>query len=261
MKNIKVLVLIAIIIAASLVAAFGQTYAGPRQLKIEHLVRQTFPGYFGRRQNYPKLIPEAFFPIGWSKDGKFAYYVEPVDEACGCYYARLVVQDLRTDKVIWKFDYEQGGQDDNGKSKEPGNVRELWKANQAMFSQKLAEHGIVASNLAMLGKTFSANGRSYTAKAAVKMGVNPEFDEKRVHIFAINVSNARLGSKTVFEMETNMGDYGSYLDAGLIGVLKSPHENRVAIVAIEVQRGWEGPPHTGNIHVIGADLTTGFKKK
>ena len=262
MKATKTTALILTLLIAASAQAFGQTYAAPRELPIERLVKQNFREYFGRDYVYPALIAESFYPIGWSKDGKFAYYTEPVDEACGCYYAKLVIQDLLTDKVIWKFDYEQGGQDDNGKSTEPGNIRELWKKNQKLFSEKLAENGIVASRSAMLAKTFTVGGKSYTAKLVEKLGKNPEEDYRRVDYYTVTLSSPRLGSKKLFTSEDNTKEeYWFMLNAGLIGVLKSPYENRVAIIAIEVLKGYEGPPHTGDIQIVGADLTSGFGKK
>ncbi len=249
-------------IAASGVVTFGQTYAQPREVPIERLVRQNFPKFYDRSNRYPALIPESFYPVGWSKDGKFAYYSEPVDEACGCYYAYLAIQDMRTDKIIWEFKYDQGDEDDpvTGKQGGQGNIRELWKKNQKLFSEKLAENGIVASRSVMLGKTFSAAGFSYTAKSAKKMGQNADGGEKRVDLYTVSLSSTKLGSKTVFTSEDHTKeDYSFRLDAGLIGVIKSPYENRVALIAIEAMRGYEGPPHTAQIRVVGADLTSGFK--
>ena len=49
-----------------------------------------------------EFLEDKFYPIGWSKDGKFAYFVEPADEACGCYFGTFVIQDLKTDKVLWQ---------------------------------------------------------------------------------------------------------------------------------------------------------------
>jgi hypothetical protein len=54
--------------------------------------------------------------------------------------------------------------------------------------------------------------------------------------------------------------YSAPLDSGLAGLLKSPYENRVAVVALNVNRGWEGPPHTVAVQVVGADLGKGFRK-
>src|SRR5260221_5318667 len=123
-----------LLIATFLTAAFAtgvaaqSTYSVPKKINLNAVVRRAFPQYFGRGFRYPQLIPEGFFPIGWSRDGKFAYYTEPVDEACGCYYANLVIQDLRTDKVIWEFKYNQDDGRDNETNKMPpeDNIRKLW---------------------------------------------------------------------------------------------------------------------------------------
>ena len=40
---------------------------------------------------------------------------------------------------------------------------------------------------------------------------------------------------------------------------KSPFEPRIAVTLIEVYRGWEGPPYTGHIKIVGASLEAGFK--
>jgi hypothetical protein len=70
----------------------------------------------------------------------------------------------------------------------------------------------------------------------------------------------KLGAKNVYSADYTKEEYWFMLDAGVIGVIKSPFEDRVAIVAMEVMRGWEGPPHTGDVRVVGADLTSGFRK-
>lgn len=114
----------------------------------------------------------------------------------------------------------------------------------------------------MLGKTFVSGGRRFTAKMSTKIGENPDGYEKRVNLYTISLASATLGSKNVFTSEDHTKDeYWFMLGAGLIGVLKSPYENRVAIIAVDVMRGYEGPPHTGEIRVVGADLTSGFTKK
>src|SRR5205814_3361425 len=99
--------LLLIILAAVAGGASAQNYAIPKRLPLERAVRREFREWMLTAARYPGLIPESFYPIGWSKDGKFAYYYEPVDEACGCYFAHLVIQDMRTDKVLWEFKYNQ----------------------------------------------------------------------------------------------------------------------------------------------------------
>jgi hypothetical protein len=236
------------------------TYSVPKKVDLEKIVQKTFPNYFG--QEFPHLIPETFFPIGWSRDGKFAYYTEPVDEACGCYFAHLIIQDLRTDKIIWDFKYNQGLEGDNDGNIHPEDtIKKLWTKNQKLFSKKLSENGIVASDSTLLGKTFTSGGRKYTATTKITKGENPDGYEPRVDKISLILSTPKLGSKQVYSADHSKEEYWFMLDAAIVGALKSPFENRVAVIAIEVMRGYEGPPHTADIRIVGADLFSGFGKK
>jgi hypothetical protein len=171
---------------------------------------------------------------------------------------------LVTDKVLWEFKYNQdetlraGGD----KMAPEDNIQKLWAKNRKLFSGKLAEHGIIASRFAVPGKTFASGGDSFTAKAAAKMGKNVEGDEERVNLYTVSLISPRLGTKKVFTSEDHTkDDYWFMLDADVIGVLNSPYEKRVAIVVMEAMRGYEGPPHTGDIRIVGADLFSGFSRK
>jgi hypothetical protein len=46
-----------------------------------------------------------FYPIGWSRDGKFAYalYSDFHEFVGACSDLRIYIQDMATDKVVWKF--------------------------------------------------------------------------------------------------------------------------------------------------------------
>ncbi|MGH9908572.1 MAG: hypothetical protein ACRD8U_23685 [Pyrinomonadaceae bacterium] len=60
--------------------AAAPSYKKPVALNLQPAARKTFSRY--RNPLPPKSYAvEGFYPIGWSKDGKFAYYLEPVDEA------------------------------------------------------------------------------------------------------------------------------------------------------------------------------------
>lgn len=256
--KITLSVLLLLLSAAAL--AVAQSYSVPKKLPLERTTRRTFPEYFGRGRLYPALIPETFFPVGWSKDGKFAYYYEPVDDACGCYFAHLVIQDMRTDKVLWEFKYNQDDDRDpnTGDMKGEGDIRKLWQKNQKLFSDKLREHAIIAGTSVLLGKTFSA-GRSFTAKAVKTMGKDEYYDQL-VKKLAFVLTSKGIGTKTLYIADYSKEEYSGMLDAGVVGVIKSPYENRIAVIGMEVNRGWEGPPHTGDVRIVGADLISGFGK-
>jgi hypothetical protein len=107
----------------------------------------------------------------------------------------------------------------------------------------------------LAAKSFTAAGRSFTAKAVVKMGENPDDHDSRVNYYSLTLISPKLGTKKLFTSEDHSkDDYWFMLDAGVLGVIKSPFEDRVAVVGMQVMRGWEGPPHTGDLRIVGASL-------
>jgi hypothetical protein len=107
------LILVVVILAFASAPSRGQSnltgafYNKPVELKLERSIRKSFSRYlreqatdFYRQRPFDQLVPESFYPIGWSRDGNFAYYLEPVDEACGCYFAQLFILDLKTYRIL-----------------------------------------------------------------------------------------------------------------------------------------------------------------
>jgi hypothetical protein len=238
-------------------------YTIPRGVDLDPNVRRTFRSFYVRSYRggpIQKLYTEAFFPIGWSRDGKFAYYVEPVDEECGCYYAELAIIDLRTDKLLWEFKNKPLERMNEKGEPIPDDMRQLWKRNGTMFTEKLREHKIEQlSRFTLLPATFRIAGKSFTAKVISVKGDDPD-GLNRIRKLSLDLTSPSLGKKTLYNAEYKGDDmYASPLDVAVAGVFKSPFEDRAAIVMINVQRGWEGPPHTVDVRIAGADLVKGFR--
>jgi len=256
--------LFAVVMSAVIPAAAQTGYSQPRAVNLEPIVRRTFKSFYVRP--YPggmiqQLGVEGFYPIGWSRDGKFAYYTEPVDEACGCYFAELAIVDLRTDKVLWEFKNEANDRVDKDGAPIEDDIAKLWKRNEKLFVDKLREHKIEqVARFSLLPPTFRSAGKSYSAKMATVRG-NDEDYTRRVRKLDLKLTSPLLGSKSLFSAEYKPDEmYSSPLDVGVAGALKSPYENRVVVVMLTVVRGWEGPPHTVGINIAGADLVKGFRK-
>lgn len=203
-------------------------------------------------ENDENSMGEYFYPIGWSKDGKFAFYVEPPDEACGCYFAHIVIQDLKTDKILWeqKYSSENGG---------PDTLDDYWKKNQKEFSAKLAEFGIVAQPRFTLQKaafTYRNDKLTPELKDTTKASDDGFYASGNV---VLRLRSKAKGGKTIYRKNFNPKKMEGFLGAELSGSLLSPFEPRAAVVMIETIRGWEGPPHTTRIRIVGTTLTTGFK--
>ena len=204
-----------------------------------------------REEESGTLLRETFYPIGWSKDGVFAYYVEPPDEACGCYFANLVIQDLRTDKILWERKY-------NSEGKPEDTLEKYWAKNQKEFSRKLAEYGIVAQKQFTLHDSAIRYQKDvFTPKLTDNSSTEDNFYIRGS--VRLQLISKKKGRKTIYFRKFNPKKVEGFLGAELGGSLLSPFEARAAVIMIEVYRGWEGPPHTTEIRIVGADLTTGFK--
>lgn len=226
-------------------------YGKPAQLKLDKTIKRRFAEYYGAAE-WMSLLVEKFHPIGWSKDGKFAYLLEPADEACGCYFAKVVIQDLRSDKILWQYDYE-------GDSEKTESINTFWRAHAKMISEKLSAHDIVAvRRFAFSGTRINFSGDLLIPKLKIKKDKESNAFGQISNV-TLELRSQRKGTKTVYEKHYPLDDYGALLDAEVLGFLQSPFEARGALIVIEVQRGWEGPPHITLTRVAGTSLLTGFQ--
>lgn len=200
---------------------------------------------------------ENFYPVGWSRDGKFAYYIEPVDEACGCYFGKLVIVDLKNDTTVWQFDYTS--EDDAENSKKPKTLAALWAANRKLFSAKLNENRIEPQRVAGV-LPFPVIYKTDRVTANLSVERKPVSKEDRIYgdvaRVRVELNSGRNGKKTVLDEKY---PEAMPLYVGMLGYLKSPLEPRVAIILVEIYRGYEGPPHVGNVKIIGATLDKNFR--
>ena len=185
-------------------------------------------------------LKDKFFPIGWSRDGKFAYVVEPADEACGCYFFNIVVQNMVTDKISWKWEYNG---DDNSM-----NLDKIWQANIKMFSDSLNFYRIQSQSFPSLKKLpVKINNELYDFALANDTRLDPDFNIAMIRSVTVTLKVNGKPKKVIFKT-----DYESHVLSNAIkGYLKSPYENRVAVLYIKEARGWEGPPHVLSFSLIG----------
>lgn len=230
-------------------------YGRPTPIRLDPLIRSSFKRYYGK-EGWQYLIIEHFYPVGWSKDGKFAYLVEPGGEDCDCYLARLVVQDLKTDKILWEHKHE-GESADTGGPKD--TLNSFWRKNQQLFSRKLSEYGIEAVKpFVLLKPEISFRGDLIAPQLRIEKDA-ASASAGQISKVILQVDSKLKGRKTVYEQRYALESYGSLIDAKVLGHLKSPFEPLIAFIMIEVHWGWEGPPHTTSTRVVGSSLLNGFK--
>lgn len=217
-----------------------EAYTAPAELK-----------YYKESNEY---IFQKFYPIGWSKDGKFAYVIEPADEAAGLYFFKLRIQSMISDKVVyeWELDPDEGI--------ESGSVKQMWKENQMTFAAALNEHKIIPQkDIKLLGTEFNTEEGKFKVTIENQMETDPDFGFEVVKTTNIDIKASELGSKRIYSYTEK--NYNQCLGRIVQGVIKSPYENRVAVLVKEELRGYEGPPNVVREFLVGADLVRSFKKK
>ena len=259
------LILVVVILALARAPAIGQSkttgafYTKPAELNLKLLTRRYFSSYRKQRPG-EELTFERFFPIGWSRDGKFAYSFEPDPGECDCYLAKLLILDLKADRVLWSFDYDSDSLEEAKKEGKPYSFETLWIGNQKLFSEKLREHGIETQTKVLLS-AFPLQYQGDRLAASLTTRQKPGLTEEQrwygtIGRATLQLTSRRNGTKTVLDYS-----YRETLPLYVVavGYLKSPFEPRIAATLVEIYRGWEGPPHTAHVKIVGASLGTGFK--
>ena len=116
------------------------TIDAPVPLLLSDLVQQRF-AVFQSGENAIPILNAVFYPLGWSTDGKFAYAIEPPDEAVGSYFLNVYIQDLVTDKLLWKQNYQSEPESTVG----PQSFAAYWAENEKTIKAQFAKYSIVES--------------------------------------------------------------------------------------------------------------------
>jgi len=227
----------------------------PRPLLLGNVVRNRFSNLLQGPAG-AEILDAAFYPLGWSADGKFAYAVEPPDEAVGSYFLNVYIQDLVTDKIIWKDEYQSKPESDTG----PQSFAEYWQAKQATVEAQLKKNGVKqVYDSALFAGSISADDDRLDYVVKKKLKGQPDLGNlAMVTEYQVEVTSDKFGRKTVHKELYKKPI--SVLDVDVIGYLRGQDKKRVALLIAGVRRGWEGPPHTTWFKVVGTNLRSGFKK-
>ena len=227
----------------------------PRPLLLSEVVHNRFSNLLQGPAGV-EILDAVFYPLGWSADGKFAYAVEPPDEAVGAYFLNVYIQDLVTDKILWQDKY----QSNPDITTDDESFAAYWQTNQTTLERQLKKYGIKQAEDSVLFAGSINNGDDrldYVVKKVLK--VQPDFGNlAMVTQYQVDVTSDMNGSKTVHKQTYKQPI--SVLDVDVIGYLRGDDPERVALLIAGVRRGWEGPPHTTWFKVVGTHLRVGFKK-
>ena len=164
-----------------------------------------------------------FYPIGWSKDGKFAYKITRCDDMCGCCTNGISIIDAITDQEVEYLDFGEGGgefpdittKDSSIKVRETllRNDIVIGSVNTLINSEKINNYNIVLHQKKLNIQKYSGSDIEYN----------------------LMVGNNKIGYKTVSKglIEDN------HIDLQYLGYFINPYEDRILILISSCQRGIE----------------------
>ena len=213
-------------------------YAAPLELKYVDVEDKT---YDVEGHTYPLYLTDKFYPIGWSKDGKFAYITEPADEAVGAYFFEFSIIDLNSSETVFSWKPEE--------NPETGSLQQTWDENHTMFEEVLRQHGIVQQEkFALEALELEGSDKDPEIWMDTTMAFNSFICSSCVQKVRV-IKGFDQDSKLLFEK--TYGEYDLVLDENLAGTLRSPYENIQATMILYVSRGYEGPPHVYHFVLAG----------
>lgn len=209
-----------------------------------------FPEEIRYNQSVGEVIADRFYPIGWSKDGNFAYILEPADEGLGNYMIGVVIISLVSNEVLWDW-YTDPVVD------EELYREEIWKKHYDEFKENLNEHGIIQHrNIELSDSYFVYDNKDYMVHLEMEKSDKNSMGIETVNESKIYIKSPDLGEKLIDE---KIYEQSMILGQKVVGCLISPYEDRVAIIVKSERWGYEGPPNVVEFEIFGTNLTTGFK--
>ncbi len=206
-----------------------------------------------------QCLVDEFYPIGWSDNEKyFAWIEEPKSDAEPGYNFTIKIQDMVDDKIVWNLSFRESHLK-NWDGVDRYDIVQAWNRYEDEIKEKLNQYDIIQTNLKYDFQKFPTRigGTIYSIRIENKRDYSErEFGgiiEENVFI-----NGEGLGSKRVFHEKH--GKESSFVNSMIIGMIVSNNNNRGAVIKLNEIRGWEGPPHSLYVELIGSHLTKGFRK-
>lgn len=246
-----------VIVDTTIISAFKAKKSYPRPVEL------VYPGKTNQK-GYPGPLYPSIFPIGWSRDGKFAWAEEPPDEACGCYMFIIFIQDMRTDKILWSWRFDMSGEEGYDYNKKNAiYFKQVWQKNSRLFTQKLNQYKIESFTHKKMEKNpLKKNNKKIEFTLTNKDQAEEDYGFQMLNscTVSLRVDNKFLKNISTIKYTYDIPDGGpknqsNTLTNKLTGILESPFEKRVAVFVIQERRGWEGPPNVMSFDLVGCDLT------
>jgi hypothetical protein len=210
-----------------------------------------FPEQMRYNQGVTDVLPDKFYPIGWSKHGNFAYIIEPADEGLGNYQMGIVIMNMVSNEVLWDWYTKPEVTKDLYRE-------DIWQKHYKNFKQMLNKYGIIQQrHIKLTNPYFTYKKKDYTIKLQTTTTKNKDMGIDVITQSQIYLKSPQLGQKQIAQKQ-----YPASMIIGqqIAGCIISPFEDRIAVIVKSERWGYEGPPDVVEFQLFGANLSTGFKK-
>lgn len=200
----------------------------------------------------PPQVDAELYPLGWSRDGKFAYVWVNEPPFRGGYGFRYAVLDAVTDRELWwHYDHtDQYGWDGTASP-----VRLSWDQNAMSVSERLTALGIETTDGVRLENFPLVRGSERYTVEVDEWHVDPDTSPYRNGVvgYTLTIHSSERGSKLVARR-------GRIFATSITvqGYIRSPYENRIVVLVAESGNAYQETTFT-DVTLVGAHLDVGFE--
>lgn len=171
-----------------------------------------------------------FYPIGFSKDGLFAYLSRPCSNGCGCCSHTIRIQNIFTDKIVSELALSEN-------SEHVENHLQNWNAKERSVISLLRSKGVSQIPMEVIpDKEIEFKGHSYEVR--VSKSETPNTDSYYIYPtinYNVKVAMDQRGSGTL----VTKGQIINGLSFKYIGYILSPYTDQVMLLFESVEGGFE----------------------
>ncbi len=196
------------------------------------------------------------YPVGWSRDGKLALAMAgPWSDGFGGLEVTVGIYDLRTDRYLWSR--SESIECEEGKD----IVALFWHRQARAMAAQMRRHRIVSILTPLRTFPYVLDGDTVDIAVQVERLRAEESDWCLPFIksAAVWVVSSGLGTKTLFRLAARDSGHIGLLSVAVAGFLESPFERRIAVLLVHTHMGWEGPPNTESLSIIGCSLVDSLR--
>ncbi|MBQ9630046.1 MAG: hypothetical protein IJR49_00460 [Treponema sp.] len=183
------------------------------------------------------------YVLGFSQTGKIAYIEAQNFEGVGEFIFLFYIQDLVSDKIFYHFSKAES-ELEYGKQ----SVKDFLVANSEEFDKVITQHKIILENHNFNEFPFRQNHHVLNVSADVKDTGRKMHELFQISDYTLTAIN-EIGKQKTLHLQKDVPVENVFV----CGYVKSPFENRLAIIIAEQRFGFEG--FDLHYHIVGSNLS------